>query len=376
MKARVIQVIDNLGFGGAESMAVNIANLLHQKGHFSAICGTRVGGVNEEKLEGDIPKLILDRRYFFDLKALTTFTKYCKKNQIQIVHAHSSSIFFVIQAKFLGLKAKLVWHDHSGVSQAINDHKNFRKVKGGWKHYVYNSVISILKPYISYVIAVNDLLKGWAINDMKMPPDRVMMIENFPLLQKAEKVNKIDLPGLVGKRIVQLANIRKEKAHQFSLAIASEVLNKNPDWSFLYVGKHFENEVYEDFKKQIENHPFKNQIHYLGGRTDVTDILSNSDIAILTSSSEGLPVVILEYGMTQLPVVTTDVGQCADVVGENGFIVSFGAVNHFAEKLEQLINNPELRKKMGQGLQNQITKYYSADAAYEKLNKVYQTSYN
>ena len=376
MKARVIQVIDNLGFGGAESMAVNIGNLLHQKGHFSAICATRVGGVNEEKLESEIPKLILGRKYFIDPKAVYSFLTYCKKNRIQIVHAHSSSIFFVILAKFFGLKAKLVWHDHSGVSQAINDHKNFRKVKGGWKHYVYNSIITLFRPFISFVIAVNDLLKNWAVNEMRMPENRVIMIENFPLLNLPKGINEIDLPGENGKRIVHLANIRKEKSHQFSLDIAAIVLKKYPDWHFLYVGKNFGNEVFERFKMMLSEHPYKSQIHYLGGRTDVSDILANSNIAILTSSSEGLPVVILEYGLSKLPVVTTDVGQCAQVIGNTGVVVPFGELKGFAAGIEKYIQNEELRQRQGMELHDRILREFSADAAYSKLNMVFKTVLN
>jgi glycosyltransferase involved in cell wall biosynthesis len=373
MKARVIQVIDNLGFGGAESMAVNIANLLHNKGHFSAICATRVGGVNEEKLDDAIPKLILDRKKFFDFTAIKTFKNFCNNQNVQIVQAHSSSIFFVVQAKLFGLKAKIIWHDHSGVSQAINDHSNFRKVKGGWKHYVYNWVITRLRFSISYVISVNDLLANWAVQEMKMPREKVLMLENFPFLTEVNAESNIELPGKKGKRIVLLANIRKEKAHQFALEVAKHVLERYPDWSFLFVGKNFENQLFTDFSEAMKNHPNTTQLHYLGGRTDVADILNTCDIGILTSSSEGLPVVILEYGFSELPVVTTDVGQCGDVVGEAGFVVPFGNVPDFSQKLIALIEDQDLRDKLGKSLKKKVLKSYSADAAFNKLLQVYQS---
>jgi glycosyltransferase involved in cell wall biosynthesis len=112
----------------------------------------------------------------------------------------------------------------------------------------------------------------------------------------------------------------------------------------------------------------------LGGRTDVSDILANSNIGILTSSSEGLPVVILEYGLSKLPVVTTDVGQCAQVVDNSGFIVPIGDREGFASAIEKFIQSQELREKCGLELQDRINNNFSANAAYKKLSEVFITT--
>jgi glycosyltransferase involved in cell wall biosynthesis len=112
----------------------------------------------------------------------------------------------------------------------------------------------------------------------------------------------------------------------------------------------------------------EDKVFIYGSKNDVDAILEQTTIAILTSKSEGLPVSLLEYGMHKKPVVVTDVGEISSLVQHavNGFLVSSKDSKSFCEALIQLIENDDLRKKMGFALYEEVNTTYSEATIIQK----------
>jgi glycosyltransferase involved in cell wall biosynthesis len=91
------------------------------------------------------------------------------------------------------------------------------------------------------------------------------------------------------------------------------------------------------------------RVTFLGCRADVADILAESDLFVLSSTSEGLPISILEALRAGLPVVTTDVGGVRDCVydGANGLVVPRGDVGALRAAIAAIADSPSLRVRMG-----------------------------
>ena len=100
--------------------------------------------------------------------------------------------------------------------------------------------------------------------------------------------------------------------------------------------------------------------------------MSQADLGVLSSLSEGLPMTLLEYAQAEIPVVVTDVGACAEVVAEHGLVVPPQNPEAFAQAMYQLIQNPERAKKMAKGLQSRVESHYSSQAVVPKLIDFYQ----
>ena len=96
-------------------------------------------------------------------------------------------------------------------------------------------------------------------------------------------------------------------------------------------------------------------------RNDIKNILSQVEIGILTSESEGLPVALLEYGLNKKAVVLTEVGEISLVVqdGYNGFLVKSKEQERFCFSLARLIENETLREDFGKALFKTIEEKYS-----------------
>ena len=124
----------------------------------------------------------------------------------------------------------------------------------------------------------------------------------------------------------------------------------------------------------IEKWQRENKIEYLGRRSDIRELIDLSDIAVLpTYYREGKPKFLLEAASMGKPVITTDVPGCRDIVenGENGILVPIKNVESLFTAVIKLINNSELRRKMGEISRKKAEKEFDEKIVIEQTLKVY-----
>jgi glycosyltransferase involved in cell wall biosynthesis len=349
---RIIQLIDSLEAGGAERMAVNYANVLVNSVSFSGIVATRKEGTLLSEINPKVSYLFLNKKKTIDFGAIFRLKKYVKENSINVIHAHSSSFFLAFLLKIIYPSIKIIRHDHYGNSDFL-DTRPFL-------------ILKITARFFDGVIAVNQKLKIWS--EQKLGSKNVIYLPNFPLEQKSI-IEKSVLKGMEGKRIVCLANLRAQKNHFLLLEVAKKMQEFHSDWSFHLVGKDFEDDYSKNIKKEIEKLNLEKNVFIYGTREDISIILNQSTIAILTSQSEGLPLSLLEYGMYRKPCVVTAVGEIPTIVKnrKNGFIVPSNQSDLFCNSLVELIENENLRTIFGDAIYETISEQY----APEKVIKHY-----
>ena len=100
---------------------------------------------------------------------------------------------------------------------------------------------------------------------------------------------------------------------------------------------------------EIRKLGLEGSVRLTGERGDVPALLSGSDVFVLSSRSEGLPVSVLEAMAAELPIVASNVGGLAELVvdGESGILVPPGDPESLAGALRRLIEDPELRRGLG-----------------------------
>jgi glycosyltransferase involved in cell wall biosynthesis len=348
---RIIQIIDSLEAGGAERMAVNYANTLANVIEFSGLVATRKEGPLLHQINPNVSYLFLNKKRQLDLGALFRLRSFVLKNMVTHIHAHSTSFFLAFLLKLTCPTVKLIWHYHYGNNEILSK----RRVL------IYRIII----PFFSGVIAVNQKLKFWLSDHLNSK--KVIYLPNFPCESKKIE-EKTFLKGYDGKRIVSLANLREDKNHFLLLEVARKTKQFHPDWTFHLVGKDFEDAYSSAIKKLISEYDLENNVFLYGSRQDVSTILSQSEIAILTSRSEGLPVALLEYGWCEKAVVVTNVGEIPMIVQnqKNGFIVDSNGPDLFYKSLVHLITNESLRTNFGKSLYDTIQADYTAESVVKK----------
>jgi glycosyltransferase involved in cell wall biosynthesis len=353
----VMHVLDALRIGGAERVAVNLANLLPQDRYESFLCTTREEGPLSEFVAPHVNRLFLERGSTLDIAAISRLVKFIRTHEIQILHAHASALFFARLASLFPPYPAVVWHDHYG-RYAFND----RPV----------SLYKAVTRRIGGVIAVNGPLADWSRNLLKVPADRVWYIKNLVRLEGGSR-HEVQLPGTPGNRIVCVANIRPQKDHANLLQAMVGLKVKFPAAHLLLVGDFADREYCDSVLKQISELGLDRHVTYLGARNDVSAILRSCDIGVLGSLSEGLPLSLLEYGMAGLPAVATNVGQCAEVLDEGaaGILVPPADSQKLADALGSLLAFPERRVALGKRLKQRVEAEYSAEQVVSRICDVY-----
>ena len=221
------------------------------------------------------------------------------------------------------------------------------------------------------MIAVNESLADWARTQLDVPRDRVWYVPNFVADQAAVAVP--DLPGTPGRRIVCVANLRPQKAHPDLLEALAMVVHAHPDAHLLLVGREADAGYSDTVRSRLRALGLSAHVTLLGERQDVAGILRQCDVGVLSSVGEGFPLSVVEYGLAGLAAVTTDVGQCGEVLdgGRAGLLVPPRQPEALAAALNQLLQSPARRAELGDRLRRRVAERYGRDSIVERVTQVY-----
>ncbi|MDG1275692.1 MAG: glycosyltransferase [Algoriphagus sp.] len=317
---KVLQLVDTLSVGGTERMAVNISNVLSKDGIPNKLLVSRKGGGLQNQIENPNNLFFLNKKNFFDLAAFSRLVKSIKDFKPTVVHAHSSSIYWAVLAKLITkVDFILIFHDHFGKSEFLKEGDR--------------SVLIKVSKWIDAVIVVNDQLRIWNQQNLNLKKNSIILLNNFPYLAINSSTRKTE--GEL--KILHLANFRPQKDHLTFINALNLIKNRNPEINFkiYFVGLHSNDSYFQEVKKALEDFNLIPYILHLGPSDKVEDFLMDSDIGVLSSTSEGLPVSLLEYGLAQLQIVSTDVGQIRKVLdnGKYGDLVPPKSPELFANAL-------------------------------------------
>jgi glycosyltransferase involved in cell wall biosynthesis len=353
---RIVQIIDSLEAGGAERMAVNYANTLAEKITFSGLVATRKEGILKNQINSKVAYLFLDKKKKIDVGAIFRLRKYIQKNKVEIIHAHSSSFFTAVLVKLTLPKIKIIWHDHYGTRAKETKEKN--------------RILIFLSAFFSSVFVVNLQLQEWSKKNMRC--SKVIFIPNFTT--SAEEIKQVTrLKGTNGKRIVFLANLKKPKNHILFLKAFAELKLFENGWSLHLIGRDYFDDYSGEIKTYINTYSLENDIHLYGAKNDVRYILSQATIGVLASTEEGFPVTLLEYGLENLAVISTNAGYCSVIIQNeiNGLLFDPFSETEVRKQLKKITDDELLREKISKNFRESVVNNYSEEIVIEKLISAY-----
>jgi glycosyltransferase involved in cell wall biosynthesis len=352
---RVLQLIDSLAAGGAERMAVNLANALVSQVDRSYLCTTRSEGLLKRSLYSKVGYLFLNRTKTIDLAALRRLRKFVKQEKITLVHAHATSYFMATMLKLVYPNIAVVWHDHYGNSEFLHQRP---KLILKWCSRTFKAIIT-----------VNAQLAVW--DKQHLNCSHVAFLPNFVVPNK--RLPQTKLHGELGKRVLCLANLRPQKDHITLLKAFRRVNEEFPEWTLHCVGKDFKDDYSTQIKTLVRDLALQHEVFFYGSCEDTEQIISQVDIGVLSSTSEGLPLALLEYGHGGLAVVATDVGDNKLVINDTAYGALVPSLNDkvLADAIIVYIKDFELRGRTGVVLRSLILEKFSLAASIKQLLKIY-----
>ncbi len=357
---RVLQIIDSLRPGGAEKMAINLANSLANRIEFSGICATRKEGLLKSQITSGAHYFFLEKKSILDFKAILRLHRYVIKKRVEILHAHGTSFFLGFIIKLLNPNLKLVWHDHLGK----------RPIKSITEY----PLLYLCSKFFNGIIVVNKELLVWVKSNLLCK--KTVFLPNFLINELTkESVNlKNNNTKLIS--LVCVANLKKPKNHLNLLKAFKLVANQNKNLELKLIGKNYGDIYQEQIHDFLISNDLESKVILLGEQNNILKHLKNSSIGILASDYEGLSMAILEYGLAGLPVIITDVGECPNIIGSNGKIVKVNDPEDLAESILFYINNEASRKIDALNLKKIITENYSEAAVIPELLLFYNVIVN
>ncbi|MDQ3087681.1 MAG: glycosyltransferase [Acidobacteriota bacterium] len=174
------------------------------------------------------------------------------------------------------------------------------------------------------------------------------------------------------KFVTIVANLRSDvKNHPMFLQAARKVKENFANVAFVLAG---EGELTESLKTLAKDLGIEKDTYFIGRCAQVAELLRVSDVCVLSSKSEGFSNSILEYMSAAKPVVATDVGGASEAIVNNqtGFLVESDDDETMANRLIELLQNPELARQFGSRGHKRVEKNFSLAAQLTKTLELYE----
>lgn len=168
--------------------------------------------------------------------------------------------------------------------------------------------------------------------------------------------------------IVSVGELNKNKNHEVIIRALAKI--NNPDIHYIICGKGPLKDYLMKLSKELH---LDQNVHILGYRKDVIEILKSSDIFAFPSIREGLSVSMMEAMAAGLPVVCSEIRGNTDLIKheKNGYLVDYKDIQMFSMKLDILYRNEQLRKNMGNYNKKYINSFDS-----KRVNEIMKILYS
>lgn len=215
------------------------------------------------------------------------------------------------------------------------------------------------------VVVVSDPLRDWLIAK-GISSDLITTIYNgvdTALFAPAENRGgfKQRLLGIDPDQFLfgTVGNLRPVKGQDLLIRAAAKVITQHPDTHLVLVGEGNERKKLEELCAQLK---VEHNVHFLGARSDVPELLHAFDVFTLTSYKEGCPNSVLEAMASGVPVISTEFGGAARLISaEVGIIIPERDEIALADALISLIRDPVRRQEMGKAARRRALEFFSLE---------------
>ena len=364
---RIAHLIDALGWGGAQTLLLTFAESAQKYD-----VETMVIGVKPDRKKSPLPDLIrengarvisLTHRKIYDPAAVPTIVRLLKKEKIELVHTHlsHSNIYGCFAGKIVHIPSVATLHNTH-----TNTYSTWR-IRQSLEH-------CCLRYGVTRVIAVGQNVA--AAYSSIVDPNKLDIIPNAVKSGKKisqEKKNALRSELMMGDSsrvlIVAVGRLTEQKGYYDMLTAFAQVCRQRTNTFLAIIGLGHLDEKLKEYASALN---IMKNVHFVGSRADVPEILAASDIFLNASHWEGLSIAMLEAMAAGLPVIATKVGDAEKLLANGGgVLVDAKDVQSLTVALVHLLDDQATRHLMGNLAKEFVEENYSADVWFEKLLATY-----
>jgi glycosyltransferase involved in cell wall biosynthesis len=171
--------------------------------------------------------------------------------------------------------------------------------------------------------------------------------------------------------ITCISRLRPRKGHKYLFKALALIQDKLKNVEVRIVG---DGEMRKKLEKQVSKLKLKN-VSFLGSREDVSKLLSESDIFVLPTTSDTLPISLIEAMFTNQAILTTNCGGIPEIIKDNfsGYVVEPANPKQLAEKLSLLLQKKSLRTELAGNAQAFAQQHLTVSTMVQKIEGIYRS---
>jgi glycosyltransferase involved in cell wall biosynthesis len=362
---RIAIVLDELRPGGGERVVVHLGSALRRRGFATLVVSLGPRGPLADDLVANAVDLVtLGSTRGFDVACLYRLVRTLQGFEPDIVHVHDrASLPYTVAAARLASRPAVLYTGH-GLLYGEWEHPR-RRYRWAAKRLAAVAAVSpeVAQRHAQYL--------GWK-GSVDLVPNGVPDVTH----QAGDRRAIRDALGLSDRVFAFLAvgNVRPEKAFDVLLEASARLPEPTSaeGWAVLVAGGLPEASYCRDLRERHAASGLGEKVRFLGFREDVADLYAASDAFVLSSRSEGLPMVVLEAMMAGLPVVATRVGGVAAAVDDGGVLVPPEEPEALAGAMRSLLDDREAAADLGRKARGRALAEYGVDRMADRYLEVYE----
>jgi len=379
----VVHLVERLTVGGAETLAVRLANARAATGKPTSLYTLQPGGGLAGRVASAVEVQSLDL-VRGSVRRPWSFLAGAVGGRRALAHRLAASGVSVLQthlpeANFWGLM--LTWRRPCSVVATVHSNDEFHYGDGDsaasrdLRRRAYRLVID----RCDAVVAVSESVRESLIRELALTPrlaDRIAVVANGveipePLDHAARRAlrQSLDIPPdepvLLGAgRLTALKNF------DHLVGTAARLRDARVAVTTLIAG---EGEEHEALAAAIDQQGLTGRVRLLGVRDDLDRLHQIADVYVLSSRWEGLPLVLLEAMAAATPVVSYGIDGVVEVIedGREGLLAPPGDEEALAQAVADLLADPERRARLGTAGRALVTDQYSLQRSVASLEEIY-----
>lgn len=365
-KIKLMQITHDLAIGGLQQVVVNICRSIdREKFDVSVLCLRALGEFAPEVEKLGIKVFSLPQKKGTDYFSFLKVAKILRQEKIEIIHTHNTQPFIdgTLGALMSGVRT-IVHTDHA---RHFPDKKRYMFAEWLMSHLAYK------------IVGVSDHTCQNLIKFEKISPRKVITIPNGIDDSKFD----IEIDRDIKKRELGLTNfdpiiglgvrLAEQKGIKYLLKAMPKVIDHFPNIVSVIAG---EGLLESDLKIEAKTLGISKNVHFLGPRLDMPELLKLFDLYVLPSLWEGIPMVLLEAMAAGCAIIATDVGGNSSVIkhGFNGSLIQAKNSHVLALEIIKLLSDNKLRSRYILNSLDLFDKKYRAAIMTQRYENLYLKS--
>ncbi|RZT25349.1 glycosyltransferase involved in cell wall biosynthesis [Mycobacterium sp. BK558] len=362
---RLLFVVPLLKQGGAERhLTTLLPRLDPARFDASVVCIGGEGELFADLRDAGVDATVLDLPKWQAVRALRDLISIIRRERPDVVSVwgYNAETLGRIAARAAGVEHTVMWvHNASEITP---------------RGFVHRTVDRALIPWTSRYFGVANVQRDFLVHERGYPADKIRIIHNGvdPELFDVNTDRRVmaDFGFTESSPVVGiLGSLRPEKDHVTFLQAARIVVDQLPRARFLIIG---DGECRSHLEALCRELRITSNVHFAGARDDVGRLLGAVDVFALTSTTECLPIALLEAMACARPAVCTAVGGVTEVMedGVTGYLVPPRDPAQLAVQLLRLLSDPQTARHMGRAARRRIEADFALDRSVEAAQRAFE----